>query len=155
MRTLPSSGSRRCNSVSSKVVLPAPLGPTMPRRSPRMRRSEKSLIGGARRKPFDTLGFNDQLPELVPRSAWIGGAGVSGHAEAFAALGAHGQRAFRRRPSLRERRAVTPRCSQCSSVLRCVSGARCARFFQLDVCGPFVERAKAAIEFDEATLAEP
>jgi hypothetical protein len=45
--TSPASGDKRPSSRFSKVVLPEPLGPIRPMRSPRMIRVEKSRISGS------------------------------------------------------------------------------------------------------------
>jgi len=52
-------------SISISVVLPAPFGPTMPIRSPRCTRIEKSSTIGDRHRSGDVPGFDDQLAGLV------------------------------------------------------------------------------------------
>ena len=61
-RTVPPSGAPAPVSMSSSVVLPAPFGPTMPSRSPRAMRSERSRISVLPPSALETsFGLDDQL----------------------------------------------------------------------------------------------
>ena len=61
-RTVPPSGAAAPVRMSSSVVLPAPFGPTMPSRSPRAMRSERSRIERpAAERLGDALRLDDQL----------------------------------------------------------------------------------------------
>ena len=79
--TLPSSGAISPVSSLSKVVLPAPLAPTSPIRSPRVMRSEKSVMIGRSRIAFgNTLGVDHDLRlHIVARQPELGRAGRSEH----------------------------------------------------------------------------
>ena len=108
--TLPLSGAISPVSSLSKVVLPAPLGPTRPIRSPRwMRRVKSRMIGALAEALEDLLGVDHGLrADIVLGQRELGRARRAEHRRA---LGAHLVE-LGSRPWLRRRRAVTPRCSQ-------------------------------------------
>ncbi|MNE63737.1 hypothetical protein D3C80_1591070 [compost metagenome] len=67
--TVPSSGVSSPSSTLTRVVLPAPLGPTMASRSPRMMRVVKGLKMVRSPKTLDTpLRSATSLPEVTPES---------------------------------------------------------------------------------------
>ncbi len=93
--------------------------------------------------------------DSLPRSAMMPAVGDA-LSSFISRRSARMEMSLRRRPSLRERRAVTPRRSQCSSALSWVSRrAKVARVFFFDGVGPFLERRVAAIELEQPALAQP
>jgi hypothetical protein len=110
--TRPSSGAISPVRSLSKVVLPVPLAPTTPIRSPRVMRSEKSRM--MVRSPKRLVTLSASITTLVLASSLARPSLAVPAGPIIAARVARISWSLASRPWLRLRRAVTPRSSQCT-----------------------------------------
>ena len=125
--TVPLSGFSSPVSSFSSVVLPVPLAPTRPIRSPRWMRRVKSLMIWPLAEAFDTCSAS--ITVLVFTSSLASPSLAAPAGPSIAARWARISLSLASRPWLRRRRAVTPRCSQCSSSASLASSFSAARCF--------------------------